>query len=175
MQPTSAGATSPGVEAHAGAQGWREKLAALPVDTGSATLDRMIRQELQNPELFSYKVKNTAYKFSFMLIPISLPFLWLMFVGRPDVALYDHAVFSLYSLSFMSLLFVATVLLKRVGFGGLAAIGFATVAPLHMFLHLRQTYQLGFSGALWRTLALLGVAGTAFLLFLLFIIAVALR
>ena len=120
-------------------------------------------------------MKNTAYKFSFMLIPISLPFLWLMFVLRRDIALYDHAVFCLYSLSFMSLLFAAVALLALTPLSGLLALITLVVPPLHMFAQLRETYGLGTRSALWRTVALLGIAGTAFALFLVFVLAVSMR
>ncbi len=100
-----------------------KRLAATTrIDTGHPRLDAAIRRQLDNPELFLYRLQNTAFKFLFMLIPISLPFLWLMFIGKRDVAVYDHAVFS------------------------------------------------GTFAALWRTAALLAVAGTAFVLFLAFIV-----
>jgi hypothetical protein len=134
-----------------------------------------LQHQLSNPELFLYRLKNSAYKFSFMLIPISLPFLWLMFNGRRGIAMYDHAVFSLYSLSFMSLLFVTTALLARIGLHSLAGLMVICVPPLHMFVDLRETYRLGTFAALWRTVALLGVAGTAFALFVAFIVMMTLH
>jgi hypothetical protein len=41
-----------------------------------------------------------------------------------------------------------------------------------MFRQLQQTYRLGFGAALWRTLALLAVAGTAFIVFLLLVLLI---
>lgn len=152
-----------------------EQLSNLKIDTGFPLIDEPIRRALHNPELFFYRLEYTAYKFLFMLIPISLPFLWLMFVGRRGLAVYDHAVFSLYSLSFMSLLIITFALLARAGFVRLAVLLLVFVPPVHMFLQLRGTYPLGVFAALWRTAALLAVAGTAFLLFLLFVILVSLR
>ena len=145
------------------------------IDTGSPRTDALIRHALHNPELYLYRLENSAYKFLFMLIPISLPFLWLMFLGRRDVAVYDHAVFSLYSLSFMSLLIVVCALLGLGGMGSLAVMLLLFVPPLHMFLQLRETYRLGLFSSLWRTVMLLGIAGTAFLLFLVFILVISLR
>lgn len=49
------------------------------------------------------------------------------------------------------------------------------VPPLHMFMQLRETYQLKVWAALWRTAALLCIAGGAFVLFLLLIVAMALH
>lgn len=145
------------------------------LDTGSPRTDALIRRALHNPELYLYRLENTAYKCLFMLIPISLPFLWLMFVGRRDVAVYDHAVFSLYSLSFMSLLIVVCALLALVGMSSLAVTLLLLVPPLHMFLQLRETYRLGLFASLWRTVMLLAIAGTAFLLFVVFILVMSLR
>jgi hypothetical protein len=145
------------------------------LDTGNPRTDALIRHALHNPELYLYRLENTAYKFLFMLIPISLPFLWLMFIGRRDVAVYDHAVFSLYSLSFMSLLIVACALLGLGGMSALAVTLLLLVPPLHMFLQLRGTYRLGLFASLWRTVLLLAVAGTAFLLFIVLVLFMSLR
>jgi hypothetical protein len=144
-------------------------VATTKIETGNAKLDEFLHHGLRDSEFFTYRLKNTAYKYSFMLIPISLPFLWLMFFWRKDVRLYDHAVFSLYSLSFMSLFFVVVALIGlipgAVMFTGLAFL----LPPVHMFLQLRETYGLGVFSALWRTVALLGVAGTVFMLFMVMI------
>ncbi len=47
----------------------------------------------KNPELLFYKVKTNAYKFSWALIPISVPFIWLLFPFSRRFRLYDHTVF----------------------------------------------------------------------------------
>jgi hypothetical protein len=129
-----------------------------------------LRKSLSNPDLLFYQLKTTAYKFSFMLIPISLPFLWLMFAWRRGVRMYDHAIFSLYSLSFMSLLFTLLALISAAGLPSVVAAGVMIVPPVHMFMQLRETYALSTFSALWRTLALLSICGTAFLLFLAFVV-----
>jgi hypothetical protein len=152
-----------------------QRLATLKIDTGHPAIDTAIRRVQRNPELFLYRFGNTASKFLFMLIPISLPFLRLMFIGRPGIAMYDHVVFSLYSLSFMSLLLTVGALLGRFGAPSLATQLIIGVPPIHMFLQLRGAYRLGALAALWRTLALLAIAGTAFTLFLVFVILVSIR
>lgn len=154
---------------------WRTRLARAKVDTGNPQVDAVIRRQFRNPDLFLYKLKNLAFKFSFLLLPISLPFLWLMFIGRRDVTVYDHAVFSLYSLSFMSLFFSCITVLALAGVSAAVAPLLAVVPPVHMFAQLRGTYGLGIKAALWRMLALLGVAGGAFLTFLSFIVVAAAR
>jgi hypothetical protein len=140
--------------------------------TGYPRLDAALKHAAANPDLTVYKLKSTAYKFSFLLVPISLPFVWLLFVFRPGVAVYDHAVFVLYSLSFMSLLFIALSLLSLAGLSASIADLALLVPPVHMALQLRETYRLGIFATLWRTAVLLLVASVVFVLFVLFIIYV---
>jgi Protein of unknown function (DUF3667) len=134
-----------------------------------------VRKSLSNPDLLFYKLESIAHKYSFMLIPISLPFLWLMFAWRPGVTMYDHAIFSLYSLSFMSLFFCLVALCGLVGLSSLAGLAVVLVPPVHMFVQLRGTYSLSIFSALWRTAALLAICGTAFVLFLAFIVVMLFR
>ncbi|WP_317202061.1 DUF3667 domain-containing protein [Janthinobacterium sp.] len=125
-----------------------------------------LKHALKNPDLLLYKVKNTAYKYSFVLVPITLPFLWLMFLRRRDVTMYDHVVFSLYSLSFMSLFFSALALLSMLDIGAWFVALLLIVPPLHMFAQLRGTYGISIRAALWRTGLLLLIAASVFILFL---------
>jgi hypothetical protein len=167
----ASGVASPALPAPAVEEGGDWTAGFQHMDTGSKRLDEGIKHALKNPELTLYKLKGAASKFSFMLVPISLPFLWLMFFWRGGIRLYDHAVFSLYSLSFMALLAVAAALLEMAHAGGLVVFLVLALPPLHMFLQLRETYGLSIFSTLWRTVALLGVAALVFLLFLLFIVA----
>ena len=125
-------------------------------------LDNVFRHATQNPELLFYKVETNAYKFSWMLIPISVPFLWILFLHRPRYwryKAYDHTVFVTYSLAFMSLGLVALSLLRKIGLPGIAVgLAIAIVPPIHIFRQLRGAYQLSVFSALWRTVALLIIA-----------------
>lgn len=132
--------------------------------------DEAVRHALANPELTLYKLKNTTYKYSFLLVPISLPFLWLMFFWRRGIAMFDHAVFVLYSLSFMSLLFVVLTLLGMAGMTVPIVLLAVFAPPAHMFVQLRGTYGLSVFSALWRTAALTCVAGVVLLLFMLLVL-----
>ncbi|HEY3633938.1 MAG TPA: DUF3667 domain-containing protein [Caldimonas sp.] len=165
----AASASAAGVAAPAGAPDWRAELRSTAAPTGIAWLDAAIHRAVDNPDLLVYKLKNSAYKFSFMLVPISLPFLWLLFALRRDVAVYDHAVFVLYSLSFMSLLLIAVFALAPTGWGRPIATLALLAVPVHMALQLREAYGLGMLATLWRTAALLVVACLALLLFVTFI------
>jgi hypothetical protein len=136
-----------------------------------AWIDKGIKHAVENPELAMYKLKNAAYKYSFLLVPISMPFLWLMFFWRRGISMYDHAVFSLYSLSFMALLFTAIATLGYFGFEGWAASLFAFVPPVHMFLQLRDTYGLSRFGAFWRTCSLMLVTFVVLSMYALVVLA----
>jgi len=145
------------------------------VNTGIKSLDDTIRRSLLNPDLALYKVQQKAYKLSFLLVPLSLPLLWLLFAFKRGVTMYDHTVFALYSLSFMSLLLVAVVLLEEAGaplpvYATLAALA----PPIHMFAQLKGGYSLGWFGAWWRTWALSFGAIIVLALYFTFIVVIGL-
>ena len=172
---------------------WQDQLAAgarsggLNIDSGSAAVDTRIREALLNPDFALYRIEQKAYKLSFLLIPMSLPVLWLLFVFRRDVHTYDHVVFALYSLSFMSLLFIVIALVAQIdptaganakgddanipdGIGGVLLLAI----PVHMFAQVKGAYRLGVGGALWRTVVLLLASGTTLGLFATLIVVVGL-
>ena len=148
----------------------------ITINTGFKTVDKKILEKLKNPELAIYKIQNTAYKFSFLLVPISLPFMWLLFFWKRGVTLFDHAVFILYSLSFMSLLFVlgALVVLWVEPLAGFFFSSLAFVIPAHFYFQLKGAYGLGWFSALWRTFFLLIFCALALSFFLLAIIVLGL-
>ena len=132
---------------------------SLPEDmnlhTGVASFDEKIKATLKNPKLLLYKLQSSAYKFAWALIPLSLPFMWLIFAWRRQYKLYDHAIFVTYSLAFVMVLLVAMALLAALG----VSTGWALfLVPVHMFRQLKQAYKLGWFSALWRTIALLIVS-----------------
>jgi membrane-associated HD superfamily phosphohydrolase len=115
-------------------------------------INAKIAKKTQNPELFLYKLQNTAYKFSFLFIPLSLPFIWLMLFWKRNVTLYDHAVFTLYSLSFVSFLFLFISLAAHwMDVGGLATAAMC-ILPVHIFFQFKGAYALKWFSALWRTI-----------------------
>jgi hypothetical protein len=133
------------------------------------------RKAKENPALLVYKIQTNAYKFSWALIPISVPFLWVLFLHRRRYRryeAYDHIVFVTYSLSFMTLLIVFLSLLHA-AFRPAALVGLAItfIPPVHMYRQLRGAYALSRFSALWRTIALVAFAGIALMLFLLLLVA----
>lgn len=128
------------------------KSGDISVSSPWPEFNKKMEAKFQNPDLLFYKLQNTVYKFSFLLIPISLPFLWLMLFWKRDVTLYDHAVFALYSLSFMTLLLVGTSLISPLVPDTVPGTEYLILLPvLHLFFQFKGTYELGWFGAAWRT------------------------
>ena len=146
------------------------------VDTGWALLDRGIRKARDNPSLLFYKLQTNAYKFSWALIPISVPFLWLLFLHRRRYRAfkaYDHTVFVTYSIAFMSLGLIALSLLRALGIGGaIAGLAITLIPPIHMYRQLRGAYSLSRFSAIWRTAMLLLFASWSATLFFLLLLAI---
>jgi hypothetical protein len=123
----------------------------LNVNTGWPALDAKLRENLLNPELAVYRVQNAAYENAFLLVPISLPLIWLLFIWRRGTTWFDHSVYILYSLSFVSLLFILISLLSMIpGAAGILTAPLAIGAIVHSFFHLKGGYGLSWFSAAWR-------------------------
>ena len=123
-------------------------------------LRQAIVKAAADPQLAMTKVQEAASTFSWLLIPLSVPALRLLFPFRRRM-LYDHTVFVTYSLAFMMLLVIAGGLLALVGAGALIP-WLALVPPWHMYRQLKGAYRLSRFGALFRT-ALLLISATMIL------------
>lgn len=136
-------------------------------------LEKGLNKLYENPALALYKIQSSAYKYSWALIPLSVPLLWLLFPFSRRFQLYDHTVFVTYSLCFMTLFAVLLSLVMAVGVTWVAvAVAAAIIPPVHMYRQLRLAYGLSWVGASWRALllmifALLAAAAFGFLLLLL--------
>ena len=155
----------------------QKMLTGQPLDmgnTGDETpgwIRPFIKNAKDNPDLVSMKVQDAASKYSWLLIPFSVPFMWLLFPFRRRYNTYDHTVFVTYSLSFMMILAIVGGSLVAVGLTGLASLLFF-VPPFHMYRHLKQTYELGRWSAIFRTMALLTFAFIAAALFMVTAVAI---
>lgn len=125
-------------------------------DVGDPGMEKKLRTAFSNPEFVAYKMKQKGYKLSFLLVPLSLPWLILMFAWKRNVKVYDHVVFLLYSISFMSMIAMIAALLMLAGINSGPAFGFLVlgVPVLHMFAQLKEGYALSWFSASWRTFAL---------------------
>lgn len=138
-------------------------------NTGDKALDEKLNKKLKNPELALYKIQQTFYKFSFLLVPISLPFMAALFLWKRGFTFYDHGVFVLYSLTFMAMLIMVAAAIVRWGgsVGGTAvAVGLWFIIPAHMFAQLKGAYSLRVFSTVWRTFVLLNFCLMTLLLFL---------
>ncbi|MBB6093687.1 hypothetical protein HNQ60_002568 [Povalibacter uvarum] len=130
------------------------------VDFGVPAFDQRMTQALrdinENPRFLIYKLKTAGYKYSWALIPLSLPFMWILFFWRRNVHMYDHAIFVTYSLTFMMMLLILVSIVAT--FGLPAAIwgsAIAFIPPIHMYKQLRGAYGLSRFGAFVRLFLLL--------------------
>jgi Protein of unknown function (DUF3667) len=133
----------------------RNGRATGSVNLGNASLNAAAKHALENPQLLLYKMQSNAYKFSWALIPMSVPFVWLLFAWRPQYRVFDHAVFVTYSLCFMlALTTVGVILLQFSLTETLGVLALVLLPPVHMYRQLKQAYDLSRRSALWRTAAL---------------------
>lgn len=127
--------------------------------TGWTRLDRGIDKARTNPGLAIYKLQSSAYKYSWLLIPLSTPVVALLFLWRRRFGLYDHAIFVTFSLAFMMIFVTALTLVGAVGLGGgWITLAVCAVPPIHMYKQLRGTYGLRRFSAAWRMAALIAFA-----------------
>jgi hypothetical protein len=139
-------------------------LAGLRTDWHA--FDHGIAKFKANPGLMFYKLQSSAYKYSWALIPISTPFVALLFLWRRRYQMYDHAIFVTYSLAFMMMFAALLGVAGVIGVSGdLITWAALLVPPVHMFAQLRGAYGLRRRSALWRTAALLLFAWIALLAF----------
>ncbi len=162
-------------------QTWQDALRAMGASDdfvvfGGADeeLNQRVRSKLQNPDLALYQIQDAASKFSFLLAPLSLPFIALLFLWKRGTTLYDHMAYALYALAFAALLFSAAVMLGEVPFIGWAAAWLLLALPVHMWFHLKGAYALGWWSATWRTVLMLNFAYIVALTFTILVVVLGL-
>lgn len=148
-----------------------EFVSRTKVNTGVPFIDHGLEKAIANPALIFYKLQANAYKFAWALIPLSLPFMWLLFPFSRRFHTYDHFVFVTYSISFMLLLFVVVRLLNLTIFGDVATAFAMLYVPFHMYRQLRGAYRSSRFGALVRTSLLLFFSLFSVITFMLLLLA----
>jgi hypothetical protein len=136
-----------------------DDLPEFTLDRQGATspfLAGLVAKWRENPGLMLYKMQANSYKFSWLLIPISVPLVALLFLWRRRFGLYDHSIFVTYSIAFMSLFFIALAIAGSLGAPGwlVSSLG-GTIPIMHLYAHVRGTYGLSHFSAVWRSVALL--------------------
>lgn len=137
---------------------------------GSGALNKAVKTAGKNPQLLLYKIQSNAYKYSWSLIPISVPFVWLLFFWRRRFKMFDHAVFVTYSITFMMLLGIICAVLINTGFAPLGGMLLAFYPPIHMYRQIHHAYETSRFGAFWRMCFLSFFAMTALTLFTMLIV-----
>ena len=151
------------------------ELDEVNLDFGWPAIQEAVKHASKNPQLLIYKLQSNAYKFGWALIPLSTPFLWLLFFWRREFYLFDHAVFVTYSIAFMMML--TTVSVVAIQFSATEVIGgflLTLYPPFHMYRQLKQAYGLTRFGALWRTTLLLAFALSSLMIFFAIILSMGL-
>jgi Protein of unknown function (DUF3667) len=139
---------------------------------GAVSLNEAVAKAKANPQLLLYKMQSNAYKYSWALIPISVPFVWLLFFWRRRFKMFDHAVFVTYSLTFMMLLgIVSAIFINMPTLEPIGGILLAFYPPIHMYRHIHHAYETSRFGAFWRMCLLSVFAMTALVLFAVLIVA----
>ena len=128
----------------------------------AARIEAAIARFKANPELMALRLEGNAHKYSWLLIPLSVPFVWLLFPFSRRFRLYDHTVFVTYSLTFLMLIQVAMVLVGLAGADWLVGV-IALYVPVHLYRQVKDTYGLTRRGALWRS-AVLAVSAVVVLM-----------
>lgn len=152
--------------------GGRRSGPALSFSTGWAKLDKGIQAANANPNLFLYRLQTSAYKYSWLLIPISTPLVWLLFFWKRRYKAYDHLVFVTFSLTFMLLLVTALTIGGVLGVPqGIIATAALLIPPLHSYKHLRGAYECRRVPALLRTVLLMAFGVVALTVYLIVLLA----
>ena len=127
----------------------------------------------RDPKGSMASVQDATSKYSWLLIPMSVPFLWLLFPFSRRYRLYDHGVFVTYSLSFMMILVIVGGVLIWAGMPVLGSM-LSLIPPFHMYRQLKGAYQLRWYNALLRTFALVTFAFIAATFFAMAVAAIGL-
>jgi hypothetical protein len=106
----------------------------------------------EHPDRFVDAMGAWAHDFAFLMLPISALILSALFIFRRRFVLFDHLVFSMHSLSFQGLLFVAMMAVQATT--GAKADALLLASPVHLFFHLRGVYGLGNFATLMRMIVL---------------------
>jgi len=115
---------------------------------------------VKDPQALLTAMEHWSHQFAILMLPIAALMLSLLFVFKRGVYVFDHLIFSMHSLSFQGLL------LSGVFLGDMAvpwAAWFLLLSPLHLFVHMRETYRIGAIGALIRMFLLFTLSASAFI------------
>lgn len=113
-----------------------------------------------DPERFALILEIWGHRVAILALPMSALILTLLFAFNRRYFVFDHLIFSMHSLSFQLLLLTIILLLSKL-IGGWAW-WLVLLAPVHLFAHMKGTYQRSAFGTLARMSALFVLTTVAF-------------
>jgi len=133
-----------------------------------------VNYALGHPREFIMEFDSWLHRVAIAFLPISAAILGLLFVFNRRFFIFDHAIFSMHSLSFQGLLFtVITALNIWPGARGVADI-LVFAAPTHLFVHMRGVYGTSILGTLIRMFLLAVLSAIALGVLMVAVVAVGL-
>ena len=99
---------------------------------------------------FAAVLESELHSTAIVFLPLSALLLGALFAFDRRFFVFDHAIFSMHSLSFMGLLFSVLSMLSLVGPLAPLERVFLLAAPAHLFFHLRGVYSTSVVGTLLR-------------------------
>lgn len=101
-----------------------------------------------DPDRFALILEIWAHRVAILALPVSALLLTLLFILNRRFYVFDHLLFSMHSLSFQLLLLTTIFLLSMLV--GPAAWWLVLLAPIHLYKHMRGTYQTSRFGTVLR-------------------------
>jgi len=117
-------------------------------DASETWIAARVKSVLDDPERFLLILENWGERFAFLSLPMATLLLGLLFITKRQFFVFDHAIFSLHSLSALGLLLSLVFVLERII--GSPASWLLLAAPIHLFRHMRGVYGTGVVGTLIR-------------------------
>lgn len=113
----------------------------------------------EDPARFALILEIWAHRVAILALPVSALMLTLLFAFNRRFYVFDHVIFSMHSLSFQLLLLIVIMAL---GILTPWAWWLIVLAPVHLFLHMKGTYQRSTIGTLARMFVLFTLTTVTF-------------
>ncbi|HEV2365225.1 MAG TPA: DUF3667 domain-containing protein [Caulobacteraceae bacterium] len=123
-----------------------------------AWLNPRVQYAIAHPRELESQIEGGLHNLAILFLPIATVLLCLLFPFSRRFKVYDHAIFSMHSLSFVGLLFTVITLTDPL----LPISVLALAAPVHLFAHMRGVYRTGVLGTVLRMALLFLLSCIAF-------------
>lgn len=114
----------------------------------------------EDPARFALILEIWAHRVAILALPVSALMLTLLFAFNRRYYVFDHVIFSMHSLSFQLLLLIVIMGLSIVT--GPIAWWLLVLSPVHLFIHMKGTYQRSAVGTLARMFVLWNLTTVTF-------------